>query len=309
MITWTETFTLKMFDPATLPGAIFYLVVFLVLASIAARVVHVMVAAALHRDRHNLIDRTAVAFVRSLTQISIYLVAFILYAHLVPVLRSLGTALLASVSVASLIIGLAAQQTLGNLIAGFALLIYRPFRVGDTVEVSAPTGLETGIVESLSVGNTILRAPDNRRVIVPNSVMATQIIVNQTHSRGLMQASINISLSADIAQARQILLELVENHPLVDVVLDCPVTQLDNSSVTLTVKAWCANANDAQQVEYFLYEQAKQRLGTAGIEPYSNVAPPAQPDSPHEIESQAPSKGAPSGWKALVSWVLGRDRS
>jgi hypothetical protein len=75
------------------------------------------------------------------------------------------------------------------------------------------------------------------------------------------------------------------------------------------VKARCANVDDAQQVEYFVYELAKQRFGTAGIEPYSNVAAPAQPDSPDESESEVPSQGAPGGWKMLVSWVLGRDRS
>jgi small conductance mechanosensitive channel len=309
MITLPKPLTQNMFDPATLVGAIFYFVVFMILASIAARVVHVVVAAALRRDRHHLIDRTAAAFVRSLAQISIYLVAFILYAHLVPALRSLGTALLASVSVASLIIGLAAQHTLGDLIAGIALVIYRPFQVGDNVQVSAPTGLESGIVESVSAGYTTLRTPDNRCVIVPNSVMATQIIINQTHSRGPMEASISISLTADIAQARQILLESVDSHPLVEEVLGCPVTQLDSSTVTLTVKARCANVDDAQQVEYFVYELAKQRFGTAGIEPYSNVAAPAQPDSPDESESEVPSQGAPGGWKMLVSWVLGRDRS
>ena len=77
------------------------------------------------------VDRTGIQFVTQLSQALIYLGATVLYAHLVPVLPQLGTALLTGVSVASVVIGLAAQNTLGNVIAGFSLLLYRPFRIGD----------------------------------------------------------------------------------------------------------------------------------------------------------------------------------
>ena len=72
----------------------------------------------------------------------IWVVLLILYAHLIPVLRSMGTALLAGASVASVVLGLAAQSTLGNLVAGVSLTIYRLFRLGDTLRVAAPTGTE-----------------------------------------------------------------------------------------------------------------------------------------------------------------------
>ena len=74
---------------------------------------------------------------------------------------------MASVSVISVIMGFAAQNTLGNLISGFSLLLYRPFKLGDQVQVLAPTGLETGIVESLTLGFTLLRTDENRCVVFP----------------------------------------------------------------------------------------------------------------------------------------------
>jgi small conductance mechanosensitive channel len=101
---------------------------------------------------------------------------------LVPALAGLGTAWLASVGIISVIIGLAAQNTLGNLIAGISLLLYRPFNVGDRLQVTAPTGLETGLVESLNLGYTLLKTDDNRRVVVPNSLMASQTNINLTSS-------------------------------------------------------------------------------------------------------------------------------
>ena len=79
-----------------------------------------------------------------------------------------------------MVLGLAAQNTLGNLIAGISLLLYRPFNLGDRLQVMAPTGLETGIVESLTLGYTLLKTDDNRRVVVPNSLMASQTAINLT---------------------------------------------------------------------------------------------------------------------------------
>jgi small-conductance mechanosensitive channel len=165
-------------NPATLAGAVFYAVVLLALAWLTATGIHFAVKKALQKDMSGLIDRTAATFLRQLAQIAVYVMALILYAHLIPTLRSLGTALLTGASVASIVIGLAAQNTLGSLIAGFSLLLYRPFEVGDRVQIAAPTGVETGVVERLTLGYTILTASDDPRVVVPNSTMASQITIN-----------------------------------------------------------------------------------------------------------------------------------
>ncbi len=86
-------------------------------------------------------------------------------------LHSIATALLTGVSVVSVVFGLAAQNTLGNLVAGIAVLLYRPFQVGDTIQVVAPKGNEIGMVDSISLGYTILITSDHRRVMVPNSAV------------------------------------------------------------------------------------------------------------------------------------------
>jgi small-conductance mechanosensitive channel len=72
---------------------------------------------------------------------------------------------------------LAAQNTLGNLIAGLSLLLYRPFQVGDSVQLTAPTGIEIGKVVDLTLGYTVIRTPEDRQIVVPNSVMANQAII------------------------------------------------------------------------------------------------------------------------------------
>ena len=121
---------LKYVKPDTVWGALGYLVLFVVLAWALSRALRAAVNASMVRKGH--IDLTTISFLQQLGTALIWVIAVILYAHLIPALRSMGTALLAGASVASVVIGLAAQSTLGNLVAGIASTIYRPFRLGDT---------------------------------------------------------------------------------------------------------------------------------------------------------------------------------
>jgi small conductance mechanosensitive channel len=164
--------------PNTLVGAIAYLVIFCAIAAILSRALRLAIQAAVSHVPAEHVDRTAANFLRQLGVLIIWAFVLALYAHLIPDLRALGTAMLAGAGVASIVLGLAAQSTLGNLIAGISILIYRPFRLGDLLQISAPTGTEIGTVEALSLGYTVLGTQDGRRVIVPNSLAISQIAVN-----------------------------------------------------------------------------------------------------------------------------------
>ena len=168
-------------NPSTGVGAVFYAILFLFIASLLATMLRRIVNNLLQHDRNLHIDRTYALFLTQLFQAVIYVAFLILYAHLIPELHSIATALLAGVSVISVVLGLAAQNTLGNLVAGIAVLLYRPFHIGDTIQVAAPRGSETGIVESITLGYTVLITSDNRRVMVPNSAVMSQTTVNLTH--------------------------------------------------------------------------------------------------------------------------------
>lgn len=260
--------------PSSWIGAIMYGGLFLAGAWLSSRLLQRFVNRLLAQNPH--MSRTSASFALQLGRLFLFILAGILYAHLIPALQALGTALLAGVSVASVVVGLAAQSTLSNLIAGFSLALYRPFELGDRVQINAPTGLETGTVERLTLGYTLLKTYDNRRIVVPNSVMATQITVNLTteDQRVLASIPIGISYEADLSRARALLLELARNHPHVQEVVGCPVIQLGPSSVVLSLQAWCPDAGQAKQVEYDIYEQVKEQFAAAGIEipyPYTNV--------------------------------------
>jgi len=160
-------------DPKTLIGALLYALLFATMAAVAIRAVRVVV----RRGTRYLSDPTAGSFVAQFAQVLVVIGALILYAHVVPALKSVGTALLTGVSVGAVVLGLAAQNTLGNLIAGFSILLYHPFRLGDDVEINTPRGVMRGTIAQLSLGYTSLRASPLEEIIVPNSVMASAVLI------------------------------------------------------------------------------------------------------------------------------------
>jgi small-conductance mechanosensitive channel len=254
-------------DPSTLQGAILFAIIFSLTAWLLGHVLRVVVERVLAHDKHDHFDRMAVKFLAKLLRYCVYCFAFVAYAHFVPSLSSLGTASLTSISVITVIVGLAAQNTLGNLVAGISLLLYRPFKLGDRLQVIAPTGLETGFVESLTLGYTLLRTDENRRIVVPNSLMASQTTINLTGNdpRIICSVPIGISYDSDIDKARSILIALASKHPKAKEICGCPLTQLGSASMVLTLDVWCADALTAITLRCDLLEQAVKQFALEGI--------------------------------------------
>ena len=158
---------LHLLDSSTPLGLSVLGLVFFLLATLLV----LLIRRAERRFESHLSDTTALRFLSALIQVLVYLMGFVLYAHMVPELRNLGTALLTGVSVASVVVGLAAQTTLGNLVAGFSLVLYRPIRIGDTVQVNTPVGVLTAQVKVISLGFTILSDSKGNEIVIPNSVV------------------------------------------------------------------------------------------------------------------------------------------
>ena len=197
-----SSFVAGLLNPATLQGAVLLAVVVFGAAWALTRVIRT-IGERIRRDNSRVtVDKTSVTFLQQFAQVLVYIVAFAIFAQAVPQLRSLGTALLAGVSIASVVIGLAAQNTLSNFIAGISLLLYRPFKVTDRIQVNAPTGVETGVVEAVTLGYTVMRTLDRRRVVVPNSLIANQVTVNLTHTSKRVLITVPFTVpSASVATA------------------------------------------------------------------------------------------------------------
>lgn len=250
-------------QPDTLFGAIVYLVVFAAIAALLSRGLRSAVHAAMTRQGH--IDRTTVSFLQQITTAMIWIIMVILYAHLIPVLRSMGTALLAGASVASVVIGLAAQSTLGNLVAGVSITIYKPFRLGDTLQIAAPTGTDIGIVEFISLGYTTLRAPDGRLIVVPNSIAASQVTINlnTTYAPWPIMITLRLGRDAPLDAAQKLALAVAAENAGEKAVVGCYVTRIEATAVTLELKFLAHDSAGRATLRSKILAELAQRFGEA----------------------------------------------
>jgi small-conductance mechanosensitive channel len=217
--------------------------------------------------RQGHIDRTTVSFLQQITTAMIWIIMLILYAHLIPVLRSMGTALLAGASVASVVIGLAAQSTLGNLVAGVSITIYKPFRLGDTLQIAAPTGTDIGVVEFISLGYTTLRAPDGRLIVVPNSIAASQVTINlnTTYAPWPITITIRLSRDAPLDAAEKLALSVAAENAGDKAVVGCYLTKIEATAVTLELKFLARDSAGRASLRSKMLAELAQRFGDAHI--------------------------------------------
>lgn len=173
------------------------------------------------------------------------------------------TSLLAIVGAAGLGIGLALKDSLSNVASGLMLITQRPFRAGDEVQLA---GLN-GVVEQVRIFQTVLRSPDNRVIVLPNSLITTAPIINFTaRARRRVEITLAIGYGDDIAGARRTLIEIAAVHPrvLADPAPDVLVTDLADSSVKMMLRAWVATG-DGTVVASDLREAARNALGSQGL--------------------------------------------
>jgi small conductance mechanosensitive channel len=262
---------LAFLKPDTLWGALIYFAIFMVLAVLASRGLRAAVHASMTRKGH--IDRTTISFVQQFGSVLTWVVMIILYAHLIPALRSMGTALLTGAGVVSVVIGLAAQSTLGNLVAGISIAIYRPFRLGDTLQVTAPTGTDIGVVELISLGYTTLRAPDGHMIVLPNAIAASQVTINlnTTYAPWPITITIRLSRDADTEAARQLALSVAAEIAGEQTVVGCFLTKIDAAAITLELRFKAADAagRDALRSKILTtlpHRFAEAKIGSSGAE-------------------------------------------
>jgi small-conductance mechanosensitive channel len=176
----------------------------------------------------------------------------------IPQVRAIAGALLASSALIGLVIGFASQKTLANFAAGLLIAFTQPLRLGDRIVVDG-TG---GIVEEIRLTHTIVRADDDSRFVVPNEKLASDTIRNSTIVDRAQRAEITVQvpLTCDLGAALEVLSgEFAgEREPQVF------VSGL-NGNATITVRALAADPGDSERLEHDLRLRAHQRLRAAGI--------------------------------------------
>lgn len=180
------------------------------------------------------------------------------------------TSFAAVIGAAGLAIGLAFQGTLSNFAAGAMLLIFRPYKVGDVVNVAGTLGK----VFEIELFTTAIDTFDNRRFIIPNSQIYGSVIENITyHNVRRVDVEVGTSYDADIDETRRILERAIRSVPqfVVDPEPAVVLNALGGSSVDWSVRAW-AKGDDFLDAKQALIRAVKNELDTAGIEiPYPHM--------------------------------------
>jgi small conductance mechanosensitive channel len=173
------------------------------------------------------------------------------------------TSLLAVLGAAGLAVGLALQGSLANFAAGVLIVGFRPYKVGDFIEA----GGVSGTVEEVQIFTTVLKSPDNKTIIVPNSqVMAGEIVNYSTKDTRRVDLVAGCGYDDDLDKVTRVLQDIVngDERVLKDPAPTIAVSELADSSVNFVVRPWVKSA-DYWGVYFDLTETIKKRFDQEGI--------------------------------------------
>jgi small-conductance mechanosensitive channel len=194
-------------------GHVAFVIVVFAIAVLVARVLRFAIGRFVRGASFKLkVDPTKYSFLKNAVEFIIYMIALIVIFDSIPSLKKYGTALFAGAGVLAAIVGFASQSAFSNIVSGVFIVIFRPFSVGDRVRVGQ---LYTGDVEDITLRHTIIKDFENRRIVIPNSVINNETIINSTlaSDKLCIFVEVGISFDSDIDQAMRIMQEEAMKHP------------------------------------------------------------------------------------------------
>ncbi len=244
---WLSAFGLKLLAAVAI----------LVLGRITVKLIRKSIIRIMRRRK---IEETITSFTASLSYTLLWI--FVILAAL----ASLGvetTSFMTVIGAAGLAIGLALQGSLSNIAAGFLLIFFRPFKVGDFVEISKVTG----IIDKISIFTTEFLTPDNKREIVPNSSIMNGVIINYTaEDKRRIDLTIGVGYESDLQQVKEVIKSVIDNHKkiLKDPEPMVRLGKMNDSSLDFIVRTW-VQTKDYWDVFFDLNEEIKLALDKAKI--------------------------------------------
>ena len=232
---------------------------------------------------HN--DPTNYKFLKHSLSAMIYIVGFSAAIYTVPALRAIAGSMLAGAGILAVAIGFASQQAFANIISGIFIIMFKPFRVNDRIQIRENI---TGMVEDITLRHTVIRNFENRRVIIPNSVISQESLINSdiVEEKICKTMDIGIGYNSDIKKAREIIQEEAMKHPNFldnrteeqklnkESSVIVRVTGWGDFSIQMRAWVWSKDAPSAYVMGCDLFESIKSRFEKEGIEipyPYRNV--------------------------------------
>ena len=206
------------------------------------------------------VDVTLVPFLKSFAGIALKILLVVSVASMVGIKT---TSFVAILGAAGLAVGLALQESLANFAGGVLILIFKPYQVGDLIDVQG----EFGEVKEIQIFNTIILTPENKRVILPNGLVSNGVIKNVS-AEGILRVDlvVGIGYGDDIKKAKDVIMQTIvkDANVLKDPAPTVAVLELGDSSVNLCVRPFCTVEN-YWDVYFATQENVKIALDEAGI--------------------------------------------
>ncbi len=213
------------------------------------------------------VDPSLKSFLGSLITAVLYVMLVIITISTIGVQTS---SLVAVLGAAGLAIGLALQGSLSNFAGGVLIIIFRPFNVGDFIEM----GSMSGTVKEIQIFQTFLDTPDNKRVVIPNGQLSNNSLINYTRTpTRRIDMKFSVGYNSDIKLVRNLIEEIINKNGFVlkDHEILVRLETLADSSMIFVVKVWALNEN-YWDVYYDITENIKNNFDKNGIEiPYPKM--------------------------------------
>ena len=221
-----------LFDLNTQAAIVLRVLLLAAVTIIAAQVIEKLLNGYLRQASTRLrVSPTKYIALRRLVIAAIYIIGFAIIIESTPQLQSLSIAIFASVSIVGIIVGIAAQSTISNIIAGIAIVIFKPFGVGDFVSVRG----ESGFVEDITFRHTVIRLLD-AHMIIPNSLITSEVVFNHSDSSIAARIDVRISYDSDLRLAKQVIRQEAEKAPAIDQqTIQVSVSKTDEQGITFSL--------------------------------------------------------------------------
>lgn len=223
------------------------------------------------------VDPTRYKFFKNAASLVIWLIAFGTVISLIPKLKALAIALFAGAGILVAILGFAAQQAFSNIISGIFIVIFKPFRVGDLIKVGSQ---QYGTVEDITLRHTIIKNFENKRIIIPNSVVSSETIVNDSieDTKICRWIEVGISYDSDVELATKIIQEEAIKHlGCIDVrtqkqkdsgepQVEVRLMSFGDFSINLRAYVWANDPIKAIRMHSDINKAIKKRFDAEGVE-------------------------------------------
>lgn len=223
------TFFKSYIDVDTVEGILWYSLLVLIISWALSRVFRFILIIFLERkQRQKRFGVTTLKFIKNSIRFSFIIIGIFVIIFTVPKLREQAGFIFSGAGILAAIIGFAAQSAISNLIAGLFIVIFKPFRVGDYIKLD---DRRIGIVDDITLRHTVINNFENKRLIIPNSVISTESVLNHTidDSKVLSFNNFYVGVHANIDQVREIIQE--EASHLDNVIHHTLETDIDTAEV------------------------------------------------------------------------------